>query len=522
MINKILYIALFTILAFSSTLFADEKFSPLSENKIDELVDRALTSFNVPGIAVAIIKDGQVLHAKGYGVRKINEKEKVNADTLFQIASNSKSMTSAALAILVDEGKLQWNDKVIDHLPEFQLFDPFATREFTIIDLLTHRSGLPLGAGDLLIWPDIKNTSVKDILKALSIIQPVSSFRSEYAYDNLLYILAGEVVARVSGMSWADFVEKRIFKIIGMEGCFALHSRVPLKINQATPHIYANNSYVVAPYANSELLGAAGGVNCSVNGVAKWLIMQLAHGKLPNGKELFTRERHKEMWTPQTITNVSLNDEPGSKVAIDTYALGWEVNDYMGHQSIGHTGGLGGMLTSMVMIPEENLGLLVFTNQQNGYARGAIISQILQGLLNHKSKYTFDEIVELSKNDSNEAIQTMDKLWSERNKDAAMSLPLTSYAQHYSDDWYGEVEIKVNNGQLFFTSKRSPSLKGKLKHFQHNTFIVEWNNRSFFADAYITFHLDEKGKIQNVKMKAFDPRTDFSFDFHHLDLKPIN
>jgi len=266
MIKKIILITLFTLCTISSTSFANNDFTTLNEKEIDELVNKALTSFNILGIAVAIIKDGEILHAKGYGVRNINNKAKVNADTLFQIASNSKSMTAAALAILIDEGKLQWNDKVIDYLPEFRLVDPYATREFTITDLLTHRSGLPLGAGDLLIWPDEENTSLQDVLKALSVIKPVSSFRSEFAYDNLLYILAGEIVARVSGMSWADFVEKRLFKPLGMNDCFASHSRVSVKANQATPHIYVNNAYVIAPYFDSELVGPAGGVNCSVNG----------------------------------------------------------------------------------------------------------------------------------------------------------------------------------------------------------------------------------------------------------------
>jgi CubicO group peptidase (beta-lactamase class C family) len=431
-------------------------------------------------------------------------------------------MTAAALAILIDDGKLNWNDKVIDYLPEFRLVDPYATREFTITDLLTHRSGLPLGAGDLLFWPDSGNSSLNDIFTALSIIKPVSSFRSEFAYDNLLYVLAGEIVARVSGMSWADFIEKRLFKPLGMDDCFATHSRVPLKVNQATPHIYVNKSYSTAPYESGELIGAAGGVNCSVNGVAKWLITQLAHGKLPNNEMLFSNDRHKEMWTPQTIENASLKNELGSRVNHTTYALGWGISDYMGHQYIGHTGGLGGMLTSMLMIPEKNIGILVFTNQQNGYARSAIISQILQGMLNHKSKYTFDEIVERSKSTSNEAIQKMNEIWNQRNKDASHSLRLQSYAQHYTDSWYGEVKIEIKNEQLYFTSQRSPSLKGKIKHFQYNTFIVEWDDRSLLADAYLIFHLNEVGKIENVKMKAFDPRTDFSFDFHHLNFRPVN
>ena len=349
--RKLLLLSMLTMFSLVSA----EEFSPLSESEIDNLVEKARSAFNVPGIAVAIIQGDKILHAKGYGLRNINKKKKVNADTLFQIASNSKSMTAAALAILMDEGKLSWDDKVIDYLPEFRLYDPYVTREFTITDLLTHRSGLPLGAGDLLFWPDSDNSDLNDIFKALATIKPVSSFRSKYAYDNLMYILAGEIVARVSGMSWADFIEKRLFKPLGMQMCSAVHSRVSKRADQATPHIYVDGKYSLSPYAgeNNDLMAPAGGVNCSVNGVAKWLTMQLAHGKLPNGEQLISIENHKEMWSPKTITSATLDEAHGSAVQTVQYALGWRVYDYMNHQVIGHTGGLGGMLTSVQMIPES-------------------------------------------------------------------------------------------------------------------------------------------------------------------------
>ena len=516
--RKLLLLSMLTM----SSLVSAEEFSPLSESEIDNVVEKARSAFNVPGIAVAIIQGDKILHAKGYGLRNINKKKKVNADTLFQIASNSKSMTATALAILMDEGKLSWDDKVIDYLPEFRLYDPYVTREFTITDLLTHRSGLPLGAGDLLFWPDSDNSDLNDIFKALATIKPVSSFRSKYAYDNLMYILAGEIVARVSGMSWADFIEKRLFKPLGMQKCSAVYSRVSKRANQATPHIYVDGKYSLSPYAgeNNDLMAPAGGVNCSVNGVAKWLTMQLAHGKLPNGKQLISIKNHKEMWSPKTITRATLDEAQGSAVQTVQYALGWGVYDYMNHQVIGHTGGLVGMLTSMLMVPEKNLGILVFTNQQNGYARGAIIAEILQGLLNQKAEKSFDEYVELSHKESSGAKEKMQKIWDERNTKATHSLPLASYAQEYFDEWYGKIEIKMTDDGLYFESARSPSLKGKVKHYQYESFIVEWDDRSLLADAYLMFNLDENGTIVQLKMKAFDPRTDFSFDFHHLDLKP--
>ncbi|WP_444995360.1 serine hydrolase [Aliikangiella sp. IMCC44359] len=493
----------------------------MSELEIDKLVNQARKDFNVPGIAVAIVKGNKTLLAKGYGLRNIKKNKKVTADTLFQIASNSKSMTAASLALLVDEGKLDWNDKVIDYLPEFQLYDPYVTREFTIIDLLTHRSGLPLGAGDLLLFPDSENTSLKDVFKALATIKPVSSFRSEYAYDNLMYLLAGEIAARVSGMSWTNFVEKRLFEPLGMKHCRGAHTKVSKRANQATPYVYVNGNYSPYPYESHELTAPAGGVNCSINDMVKWLKMQLAYGKLPNGNPLISLTNHQEMWSPKTIIGNRFEQKPNSPINIRHYALGWTIYESMKHQIIAHTGALGGMLTSMLLVPEKEIGILVFTNQQNGYARNAIISQILQGLLKSKAKRSYQDYVNLSHKKSTDAEEKMQAIWNSRNIKAQHSLPLKSYAQTYVDEWYGKISIQLLNDKLYFNSERSPGLTGKIKHFQYNAFIVEWDNRSLFADAYLIFNIDENGRITQLKMKAFDPRTDFSFDFHHLNFKPI-
>ena len=188
----------------------------LTSKQIDSLVNKTMEVMPLAGIAVAVVKDGKVIHSKGYGVTSIKTKEKVDENTLFAIASNSKSFTTAALAILVDEGKLSWQDKVVDYIPEFKMYDPYVTANFNIQDLLTHRSGMGLGAGDLMFFPDGSNFTIKDILKSFQYQKPVSAFRTKFDYDNLLYLVAGEVIARVSGMSWAEFVEKKIMKPLGM------------------------------------------------------------------------------------------------------------------------------------------------------------------------------------------------------------------------------------------------------------------------------------------------------------------
>ncbi len=189
---------------------------PLTSKQIDTLVEQSMKAFDVPGIAVGIIKDGKIVHSKGYGVRSLNTRQKTDENTLFGIASNSKAFTAAALGMLVDEGKIKWDDKVRDYIPEFKLYSPYVTEEFTIRDLLTHRSGLGLGAGDLMFFPDSSDFVLKDIIYNLRFLKQVSGFRTKYDYDNNLYIVAGEVVARVTGKSWDDFVDERIIHPLGM------------------------------------------------------------------------------------------------------------------------------------------------------------------------------------------------------------------------------------------------------------------------------------------------------------------
>jgi len=227
----------------------------ISETELDDLVGRTLKTFEVPGIAVGIIKDGKLVLAKGYGVANIKTGQKVDANTLFGIASNSKSFTTAALAILVDEGKIKWDDKVIQYLPEFKMYNDYVTQEFTIRDLLTHRSGLGLGAGDLMIWPDGHDFTPNDIVKDIHYLKPISGFRTKYEYDNLLYVIAGVVIEKVSGKPWCDFVEERIMKPIGMTHSAASWTRLKDTTNVIVPHVPTNGKMEVIPrYTNPILM----------------------------------------------------------------------------------------------------------------------------------------------------------------------------------------------------------------------------------------------------------------------------
>ena len=488
--------------------------------EIDSLVERTRRAFNVPGIAVAVIQGNKIVHARGYGVTSLNTRQKVDVNTLFGIASNSKAFTTAALGILVDEKKLKWDDKVIDYIPEFRMYNSYVTEEFTIRDLLTHRSGLGLGAGDLMIWPGVNDFSVKDIIHNLRYLKPVSGFRTKFDYDNLLYIVAGEVISRVSQMSWEEFVESRIMKPLQMTGSAAAFSRLKDKSNVIDPHAPVDGVVRVIGRDFTETGDAAGGIYSSVADMSKWVIMHLNNGKYMDGeeKELLSREVHETMWTPQTMMPVR------STAPYNThfygYGLGWFLSDVCGFKQVVHTGGLGGIVTQVTLIPEKKLGIIVFTNQQSGSAFTAITNTIKDSYLGLAKVDRVAQYSEMERQEFEHAGKVTDEIWKEveASRKAGTSAKADSlFAGIYRDNWLGEVTLSIKNGKLWFDAKRSPNLTGEMLSYKGNTFIVKWNDRSMDADAYVMFTLDQAGKPSGMRMKAVSPMTDFSYDFQDLD-----
>jgi CubicO group peptidase (beta-lactamase class C family) len=494
---------------------------PLASKAIDELSERSMKAFDVPGIAVAVIKDGKVIHSKGYGVRSLKTMEKVDENTLFGIASNSKAFTAATLGILVDEGKIKWDDKVRDYIPEFKLYSPFVTEEFTIRDLLTHRSGMGLGAGDLMFFPDSSDFTLKDVIYNLRFLKSVSSFRTKYDYDNNLYIVAGEVVSRVTGKSWDEFVEQRIIQPLGMTKTAASFDRLKDKSNVIDGHAAVEGKVRVIARSTVKVAHAAGGLNSNIADLSKWVLLHLNHGKYGDNlsKRLFSDDVHEEMWTPQTIIPIR---NPGPyNVHFAGYGLGFFLNDVKGYKQISHTGGLEGMVTQITMIPELSLGIIVLTNQQEGGAFSSITNQIKDAYFGITGT---DRVKEYSAN-RNKAIagakHLMDSIWSEIDgvRKAGVKTDWNAVVGTYTDAWFGDVTIAIKNGKLWFDSKRSPKLTGEMFAYKGNTFVVKWKDRSMDADAYVNFSLDETGKGAGITMKAISPLTDFSYDFHDLNFK---
>lgn len=488
---------------------------------LDDTVQRTLKEFNVPGIAVGVIKDGKVITAKGFGIRKLGDPAPVTSKTLFGIASNTKAFTSAALAILVDEKKLEWDQRVVDVLPSFQLSDPYVSREMRISDLLVHRSGLALGAGDLMVFPD-GNLTAKEIIQRLRYVPLSTSFRSKYAYDNVLYAVAGAVIEQVSGKTWGQFIKERIFQPLGMKRSLVRLSDLPAGEDIASPHAPDEGKLRVVTPSTMEADAPAGAIQSSVDEMLLWVDLQLREGAY--GKErLFSERQSREMWTPYVW--VPINPKPKKELAelkpnFSAYALGWTTRDYRGQRIISHTGGLSGMVTQVTLVPEKQLGIVVLTNQEVGAAFSTVTTSILDHYLGAPPKDWVAAFGAVYKRQMQAAKEEVSKAADKRDAASKPSLPLAKYADRYRDPWYGDVMVEEKDGRLTMRFTHSEALSGPLEHFQYDTFIARWKDRSLDADAYVTFSLNADGSISGIKMKAISPSTDFSYDFHDLVLTP--
>jgi CubicO group peptidase (beta-lactamase class C family) len=506
----------------------DDATLPSQLDDFDAYVETVRRQFDVPGVAVAIIKDGKVVLERGYGVRELGKPASVDAHTMFAIASNTKAFTSAALSILADEKKLDLDDRVIDHLPWFRMSDAYVTGEMRVRDLLVHRSGLGLGAGDLLFWP-ATGYSTKEVVRRLRHVPLAGGFRSQYAYDNILYAVAQLLIEEASGMPYADFVRTRIFAPLGMDESRINSDALRPGDNIATGHAKFDfmdlRPVPAMSWSNNQ---AAGGIYSSVHDMAKWMRVQLDGGLFQDegGKEqrLFSAARHTAMWslvTPVPIAEPSVPELAPARPQFAGYGEGWNLTDYRGRKLVWHTGGWPGMVSRVTLVPGEKLGVVVLTNQETSAAFHAITLRVLDAWLDApRTDWSAAYAASVAK-----AQGKSDEDWKQhlaaRDPASKPSLPLSGYAGTWRDPWYGDVAIELRGGKLQMRFGKTPQLAGDLEHWQHDTFIVRWHDRGLNADAFVAFALDADGKPREARMEAVSPLTDFSFDFHDLRLAPV-
>ena len=496
--------------------------------RFDAFVAAVQKQFDVPGVAVAIVKDGQVVLERGYGVRKLGEPAKVDEHTMFAIASNTKAFTAAALNMLQDEGKLKTTDRVIDHLPWFRMSDPYVTREMRIRDLLAHRSGLSLGAGDLLYWPTT-TYSTREVAERLKDVPLTGGFREQYAYDNILFGVAQLVVEEASGMPFKQFLDSRIFQPLGMAETRYNSDDLKRGDNVATGHAKFDFKDLrpvgVTSWRN---VSGAGGLYSSVHDLSKWMNLQLAGGVISgsgeSAKRLFSEQRQREMWTVLTPIPVGKSSIPGLAPMAPNfmgYGQGWQLSDYAGERLVWHTGGWPGQVSRLTLVPGEKLGVVVLTSGEIGQAFHAITYEALDMMLGRGGHDWLQAYAESFARAQGNADEDWKKHVAARDAASKPSLALAKYAGTYRDPWYGDVLVRQGAKGLEMQFAKTAELLGDIEHWQHDSFIVRWRDRGLNADAFVNFSLDADGHIREMRMEPISPLTDFSFDFQDLRLVPV-
>jgi CubicO group peptidase (beta-lactamase class C family) len=467
---------------------------------LDEYVAKTMKDWNVPGLAIAVIKDDSVVFAKGYGVRKLGDDTPVDEKTLFAVGSTSKAFTAAALAMLVDEGKIKWDDKVTQHLPKFQMYDSYVSREMTVRDLLCHRSGL--GRTET-IWYG-SNASRDEIIRRLRYIKPDTSFRSKFGYQNMMYLTAGQIIPAVTGKSWDDFVKERIFKPLGMTTSNTSVTAFREADNVATPHHKIEDKMRPIKYRNIDNIGPAGSINSNVVEMAQWLRLQLNEGTREKGKErLISSGAVQEMHTPQTVIRLEgamAKINPETHLA--AYGLGWMIEDYRGKKLLEHAGGIDGMTAQVAMIPEEKLGVVVLANSDGNLLPHALANRILDGfLLKTPPRDWSADLLNIMKGVEAIAKAQAKKEEKDRVKDTKPSLALDKYAGKYNDDKYGTVKVVKEKDKLVLHF--GPAFVGDLEHWHYDTFRATWRD-PIFPKVLVTFTLNGQGKVAELKTKGMD------------------
>lgn len=472
---------------------------------LDDYVAKVLQAFQVPGVGVGIVKDGKVVLAKGYGIRKLGDLAKVDENTLFNIASNSKAFTATAIAMLVEEGKLKWEDKVIEHLPWFRMSDDYVTTHLTLRDLFVHHSGISAYVNDVLLFPP-SAFSRRELLEKLKDVKLRYDFRTVYAYDNIMYLAAGEIIEAKTGMSWEDFVKARIFGKVGMYHSISKYSTLKKQANVAYAHVVRNGKLERLDSFFDMNIGdasnPAGGIVSSAKDMSNWLITQLDSGRTPEKGRLFKPEATRELW--KIIRPMPVGQEPEwlkpAQRHFSGYALGFRTFDYRGYQVVGHGGLLTGFVSQIAMVPDLRLGVVLLTNQLSTGAYNAIINHILD--YNMKAA-PFDWLAGFKK-DWDKSLARRDSVQQSRKKiqpntGLPMSLPVEKYMGVYKDGLMGNIVIGKGDQGLDIRFVKSPLYAADLVHFHGDMFKLNYKNKDMGEGPFLSFSLNPDLSIREGK-----------------------
>jgi len=506
---------------------------------VDAYVTKCMAAWpDQPALGVAVVKDGATVLARGYGVKVQGKPARADEHTLFAIASNTKNVTAAALAILVDEGKVKWDEPVRTYLPGFTLSDPYIGEHITVRDTLSHRAGFGLGAGDLLFWPNSDRTRA-EVLAQAAFVPIEDGFRARYHYCNLMFVVAGAVLEAVSGMSWEAFIQTRILDKVGMTETVPLarladasksalpHGRVgpPLRYQGAMTQIAKS----IVEVWNWDSAAAAGGICTTPTDWAKWIAVRLNDGKLPDGTRLYSEDAAREMYRPNVIVGSSAGptaELPNRSIA-STYAMGLQVQDYRGERIASHGGGSPGGISATVLIPGRKTGFSVFSNAEESFLLRALRSGITDICMDKVDVDWIADSKKLEAEGNAKSIAAAAEIDAKQAAGAPPSMPLDAYAGTWRDPWYGDIVIaprtegrgRNRKSGLWLSFTHTPALQGWLEPYDGETFRTRFPDKRE-EDAFVTFSI-LTAKPATATVKGVSPDIDFSYDYQDLRLTRV-
>lgn len=462
----------------------------------DKYVEAARNEWKLPGLSIVVVQEGRVLLSKGYGVREIGKDTRVDADTLFGAMSTTKAMTAVTMGLLVDEGKVSWDDKVTKHLPDFRLADAYVTAELKVRDLFTHNAGV--GNTDFL-WTWTPEMPAADVVRRMQHAKPAYSLRGGYTYQNVMYLVAGQVIEKASGMPWERFVTERLFAPLGMKNTFANYETSRQYQNRSIAHYEIAGKITVIPETTADPIAPAGAVWSTSNDIGKWVDFMLGNGVV-NGRQLLKPATFQAILRPQIIV------PPGqfyptvalTKPHWTTYGFGWFQHDYRGEMVAFHTGSLGGRTAIIGLIPDKKLGVYIFGNLDHAEVRHALMYKVFDLLAfddnsrdwSKETKALYDGLKANSARQSAEAA-------SRRKPELKPTLPLSAYAGKYSDPFYGSMDVEMADGSLRLVVNKD--LTANLSHWQQDSFQAVWN-KAWWGNSRVSFQMNAAGEVEALRL----------------------
>ena len=491
-----------------------QKATPSADiKKLDSYFEKALTDWKVPGMAIAIVKDDKVVLSKGYGIKSVKSGERVSPASVFPIASITKGFTSACMAILVEEKKISWDDPVTKYLPWFELYDPYVSKAMKVKDLFCHRSGLMTFSGDL-IWCGT-SYSREEVVRRARFLKPSHGFRESFGYSNIMYIAATEIISKVSGRSWDDFVKERFLIPLGMNNTTTSINDMMKLPDVVTAHTMVDDKQIVIPFMNWDNMGGAGALNSNVSDMTRWIMLQLNRGSL-DGKTYFSQNSSRYMWQSLISLPVTKSSEDlYPSTHFKGYGLGWSLMDYHGRKVVSHSGGYDGIISYCVLVPEEKLGFIILTNS-NSSLYHAMAYKILDSFLSKDNTDWSQIILERIRKGEETSKKEVLAEESKRNKDTK-PLPLSMYTGLYGGEMYGNASVYIEEGKLRIRLEPAPLFTGELTHWHYNTFEVKMENFPSLPKGKVNFIINSKGIVDELKIDIPNP----DFYFTELEFKRI-